>query len=95
MVEIKNILPEEEQNKYLELASKGDYEAQQKLLEHNLGLVQKIINEKFYYLEDSIKEELFQIGSITLWKVILNYNSEFNAKLSSYAIPSIIGEMKA
>ena len=87
--QLKKILSKEEQKKYLELAVQGDYEAQEKIFEHNLRLVSNVIN-KYYYKEDlNQKEELFQIGSLGLWKAIQRFNPEFDTEFSNYAVPMI------
>ena len=91
---LKSTLSEEEQNKYLKLSYQGDYEAQQKLFEHNLKLVSFIVNQYFSYLNYNDKEEIFQIGSIGLWNAITKYNPSFNTRLSTYAFKTILGEIK-
>ena len=91
---LKNKLSDEEQNKYLALAYQGNYEAQQKLFEHNLKLVTSIINQYFSNMDYNTKEELFQIGCIGLWEAITKYNPTFNTKLSTYAFSTILGEIK-
>jgi len=92
--QLKKILSKEEQKKYLELAVQGDYEAQEKIFEHNLRLVSNVIN-KYYYKEDlNQKEELFQIGSLGLWIAIQRFNPEFDTEFSTYAVPMIWGEMR-
>ena len=39
-------------------------------------------------------EDIFQIGSMGLVKAINNFDSSFNVKFSTYAVPMIIGEIK-
>lgn len=91
--QLKNALSKDEQKKYLELSAQGSYEAKQKIFEHNLRLVCNIIN-KYYYNFEYDKEELFQIGSLGLWKAILGFNLEFDTEFSTYAVPMILGEIK-
>jgi len=86
-------LSTDEQNEYLKLAYEGDYNAQQKLFEHNLGLVANIIAKRFFDA-DYDKEELFQIGCLGLWKAIQNFDISFNVMFSTYAVPMIIGEIR-
>lgn len=76
----------------LNLAKDGDSEAMNKLIEMNLPLVmsisKKFLNRGYDY------EDIFQIGSIGLVKAINNFNSDYNVKFSTYAVPMIIGEIK-
>ena len=76
----------------LNLAKNGDSEAMNKLIEMNLPLVmsisKKFLNRGYEY------EEIFQIGSIGLVKAINNFNTDYNVKFSTYAVPMIIGEIK-
>ena len=63
-----------------------------KLIEMNLPLVmsisKKFLNRGYEY------EDIFQIGSIGLVKAINNFNTDYNVKFSTYAVPMIIGEIK-
>ena len=74
----------------LNLAKNGDSEAMNKLIEMNLPLVmsisKKFLNRGYEY------EDIFQIGSIGLVKAINNFNTDYNVKFSTYAVPMIIGE---
>ncbi|MDF2882274.1 MAG: sigF [Clostridiaceae bacterium] len=73
-------------------AQNGDKHALNKLVEVNLPLVsvisKKFLNRGYEY------EDIFQIGSMGLIKAINNFNSEFNVKFSTYAVPMIMGEIK-
>ena len=90
--QFKEMLPEEEQNKLLNLSEQGDYEAQQKLFEHNLRLVLSIINRNFPGIYYDLKEELFQVGCMGLWEAIRKYSSikEEAAKIYPNDIDSYI-----
>ncbi len=74
------------------LANNGDSEAMNKLIEMNLPLVsslsKKFINRGYDY------EDIFQIGSIGLVKAIKNFDTKYNVKFSTYAVPMIVGEIK-
>lgn len=76
----------------LEKAQKGDLEAQDILVRSNIGLVasiaKKFLNRGYDY------EDLFQLGSIGIIKAINNFDSSFNVKFSTYAVPMIMGEIK-
>ena len=76
----------------LKKAINGDKEAKDELVSLNLGLVWSIVkrfNNRGYELED-----LFQIGSIGLIKAIEKFDLSYNVKLSTYAVPMIMGEIR-
>lgn len=76
----------------IEKSHKGDKEARDMLVEENLGLVWSVVkrfSQRGYELED-----LFQIGSIGLIKAIDKFDSSFEVKFSTYAVPMISGEIK-
>lgn len=73
-------------------AQDGNLQARNQLVEENIGLVWSIVkrfNNRGYDLED-----LFQIGSIGLMKSIDKFNTEYDVKFSTYAVPMIVGEIK-
>jgi RNA polymerase sporulation-specific sigma factor len=73
-------------------AKAGDKQAQTILVENNVGLVWSIVKRfqnRGYEIDD-----LFQIGSIGLIKAINKFDTSFNVKFSTYAVPMIIGEIK-
>lgn len=76
----------------IDLSKKGNKEAMNKLIEVNTPLVSSIckrfMNRGYEY------EDIFQIGSMGLVKAINNFDSSFNVKFSTYAVPMIIGEIK-
>ena len=76
----------------LNLAKNGDSEAMNKLIEMNLPLVMSI--SKKFLIRGYEYEDIFQIGSIGLVKAINNFNTDYNVKFSTYAVPMIIGEIK-
>ena len=73
-------------------AKAGDNEALNRLIEINLPLVSSIskrfLNRGYEY------EDIFQIGSMGLIKAVHNFDSSFNVKFSTYAVPMIMGEIK-
>ena len=76
----------------IERSHQGDKEARDKLVEDNLGLVWNIV--KRYTGRGYDAEDLFQIGSIGLIKAIDKFNTDYEVKLSTYAVPMISGEIK-
>lgn len=70
----------------------GDAEAQDKLVENNMGLVYSIV--KRYSGRGYDTEDLVQIGAIGLIKAIKKFDTKFNVCFSTYAVPVIAGEIK-
>ena len=84
-------LKKAEAQHYLELAAKGDKNARNILVEHNLRLVAHII--KKYYQNDSSQDDLVSIGTIGLIKAINTFDINKKIKLSSYASRCIENEI--
>ena len=73
-------------------AQTGDKDAMADLVENNQGLIWSIVKRftgRGYELED-----LYQIGMIGFIKSIRNFDINFEVKLSTYAVPYILGEVK-
>ena len=90
--ESRGLLSHEETMDLIELAQKGDSEAKERLVEYNIGLVRSVLRgfvNRGYEVDD-----LFQIGSIGLLKAIDKFDTSFNVKFSTYAVPMIMGEIK-
>lgn len=82
----------EETMKLITMAHQGDKAARDKLVMDNVGLVWSIVRRftgRGYEMED-----LFQIGSIGLIKAIDKFDTSFEVKFSTYAVPMITGEIK-
>lgn len=73
-------------------AQKGDKQVRDTLIEENLGLVHHIVKRFLNRGYDA--EELFQIGCIGLMKAIDHFDTEYDVKFSTYAVPLIMGEIK-
>lgn len=76
----------------IEAAHQGDKEARDRLVTENMGLIWSIVRRfsgRGYELED-----LFQIGSIGLLKAIDKFDTNYEVKFSTYAVPMIQGEIK-
>lgn len=70
----------------------GDKAAREQLVTENIGLVWSIVRRfanRGYEMED-----LFQVGSIGLIKAIDKFDTSFEVKFSTYAVPMITGEIK-
>lgn len=70
----------------------GDEEARAQLVEENTGLIWCIV--KRFYGRGTEAEDLFQIGSIGLLKAIDKFDTSYDVKFSTYAVPMISGEIK-
>ena len=84
-------LTEEEEKYYLELASKGNLEARNILIERNLRLVAHIM--KKYYAQVSDQEDLISIGTIGLIKGISTFDASKGARLATYAARCVENEI--
>ena len=70
----------------------GDKDAMAKLVENNQGLIWSIVKRftgRGYDIED-----IYQIGAMGFIKSIRNFDINFEVKLSTYAVPYILGEIK-
>ena len=76
-------LTQEEERHYLKLASEGNLEARNILIERNLRLVAHIM--KKYYAQTSDQEDLISIGTIGLIKGISTFDQSKGARLATYA----------
>ena len=80
-----------EEEEYLSRWEKGDVEARNKLVEHNLRLVAHII--KKYYTQTEETDDLISIGTIGLIKGINTYRRDRGVRLTSYASRCIENEI--
>ncbi len=85
-------LSESEKQKLLERAKAGDVEARNELINGNLRLVLSVIQR--FLNRDENPDDLFQVGCIGLIKAIDNFDTSHNVRLSTYAVPMIIGEIR-
>ena len=73
-------------------AQNGDKQALEDLINDNSGLIYSIVKrfkDRGYELED-----LYQISVIGFIKSIKRFDTSFDVKLSTYAVPYILGEIK-
>ncbi len=80
-----------EEAECLEKMRRGDKEAKNKLVEHNLRLVAHII--KKYYSSASDQDDLVSIGTVGLIKAVNTFDPNKSIKLSSYASRCIENEI--
>ena len=74
-------------------AQTQDEDALSKLVDNHLDLVWSVVHK--FSMMDVERDDLFQIGCIGLLKAIKQFDPTFETTLSTYAIPLIIGEIKA
>ena len=82
----------DETMKLINMSHDRDNAARDQLVMDNVGLIWSIVRRfsgRGYEMED-----LFQIGSIGLIKAIDKFDTGFEVKFSTYAVPMITGEIK-
>ena len=67
-------------------------EAMEKIITNNSGLVWSIVNR--FLGRGYSKEELYQVGCIGLIKAVQRFDVKFEVKISTFAVPYIMGEIK-
>ena len=73
-------------------AQNGNKEAMQKLINTNKGLIWNVVKrfkERGHEIED-----IYQIGCMGFIKAIQRFDTKFDVKLSTYAVPYMLGEIK-
>ena len=86
------VLPPEETVELFKKAQKGDRCARERLISGNLRLVLSVIQRFCNRGENA--DDLFQVGCVGLIKAIDNFDLSQNVRLSTYAVPMIIGEIR-
>ncbi len=86
------VLTSDETKKLFIQYQNGDQEAKEKLINGNLKLVLSVLRS--FNRQDINLDDLFQVGVIGLIKAIDNFDLSYDLKLSTYAVPLIIGEIK-
>jgi len=86
------VLTPEETKELFQKMKDGDQFAREDLINGNLKLVLSIL-KKFSNKTDNL-DDLFQVGCLGLVKAIDNFDTTYDVKLSTYACPMILGEIK-
>lgn len=86
------VLSNEEMTHLFVRYQNGDLNAKEELINGNLKLVLSILRS--FNKGDLNLDDLFQVGVIGLIKAIDNFDLSYGLKLSTYAVPLIIGEIK-
>lgn len=76
----------------IERSHHGDKRAREQLVEENTGLVWSIVRR--FTGRGTDMEDLFQIGALGLIKAIDKFDTSYDVKFSTYAVPMIAGEIK-
>lgn len=86
------MLTNEETFALLEKAQNGDDYAKEQLITMNSPLIKSIVKR---YLNKGIEyDDLYQLGALGFVKAINNYDSKYDVKFTTYAVPMIAGEIK-
>ena len=70
----------------------GDEAAREKFIVGNMRLVLSLVKRN--WSKNANADDVFQAGCVGLIKAIDNFNTDFNVKFSTYAVPMILGEIK-
>ena len=84
-------LSREEEKQQIENMQKGDDEARQTLITHNLRLVSHIANK--YTVPGYTKEDLVSVGALGLVKAVNTFKPETGSQLGTYAARCIENEI--
>jgi RNA polymerase sporulation-specific sigma factor len=76
-------LASEEEQKYVEACRKGDENARNILIEHNLRLVAHVARK--YSISNTDSDDLISIGTIGLIKAVSSYDPTKGIRLATYA----------
>lgn len=76
----------------LKRVHEGDKGARERIVEENMGLVYTVARR--FAGRGCEQEDLIQIGSIGLLKAIDNFDTSFDVRFSTYAVPMITGEIR-
>lgn len=76
----------------LERVHAGDKEAREQLIEENMGLVYTVAQR--FLGRGCEHDDLVQIGCIGLMKAVDKFDTEYDVKFSTYAVPMIMGEIR-
>ena len=86
------MLTHEQTLQLIERAKDGDETAKTALVTENMPLIKSIV--KRYGNVHVEYEDLMQLGAMGLIKAVNNFDSAYNVKFSTYAVPMIAGEIK-
>lgn len=70
----------------------GDKSARERFIVGNMRLVLSLV--KRFWSKNANADDVFQAGCVGLIKAIDGFDTSFNVKFSTYAVPMILGEIK-
>ena len=76
----------------IKLAQNGDQDAKDMLINEHYPLVKSVIRR--YRNKGIDYDDLFQLGCVGFVKAINNFDTAYNVRFSTYAVPMIAGEVK-
>ena len=82
----------ENDKEFIKKAQEGDNIELEKLINNNNGLIWSIVRR--FQGRGYEKEDLYQIASMGFIKALKRFDTNFEVKLSTYAVPYMIGEIK-
>ncbi len=85
-------LTDKETLELLKKTKEGDKKARETLINGNLRLVLSVVQR--FSSRNENPDDLFQVGCMGLIKAVDNFDVNLNVKLSTYAVPMIIGEIR-
>ena len=83
---------ETNENTLIENVHSGSKKALEELIEKNNGLIWSIVRR--FLGRGYEKEDLYQIGCVGFIKSVKRFDTSFGYKLSTFAVPYIMGELK-
>ncbi len=86
------VLTDDEKKELLRKSKDGDEKARERLIAGNMRLVLSVIQR--FAARGENPDDLFQVGCVGLIKAIDNFDINLDLKLSTYAVPMIIGEVR-
>jgi len=85
-------LTQDETLMLLEKAKLGEETAKNDLIQGNFPLIKSVVKK---YMGRGVEyDDLYQIGCVGFLKAINNFDSTFDVKFTTYAVPMIAGEIK-
>lgn len=85
-------LSHEETRRLLRAAQAGDRQARDTLVQANLRLARSMVQR--FTGRGADLEDLFQVACVGLVKAIDRFDLQFDVRFSTYAVPSILGEIR-
>lgn len=83
---------DESMTELIKSAQSGNAEARSLIIDNNTGLVWSVVRR--FRNRNVETDDLYQIGCIGLIKAVDKFDSSFNVRFSTYAVPMILGEIR-